>query len=445
MTLCVPEIPAQKMRHAFSLDIWKLSFGFFGIQFGWGLQMANMSRIYQYLGARESSIPLLWLAAPVTGLLVQPLIGHCSDHTWTGFGRRRPYILLGTILACVSLIAIPNVSKLWMAAALLWILDSAINVSMEPFRAFVCDLLPPAERKIGFTVQSVLIGFGAVLSSLLPWLLDHIFSLNSTSDGNTIPFVIRVSFYIGAFVYLAAVLYTLFTTVESAPADLDLFIQKRGENSGLRKSLKSICEGILSMPKLMRRLALVQFFSWFGLFCVWIYLAPAISHEYFGGVPGSSAFQRGTEWSGVCFAVFNGVGLLAALALVPLANRHSAVGLHRICMIAAGVGLLTVGVWPNAAYLLVSMVGVGAGCASVGSMPYALLANVIPPERTGFYMGVFNMFIVLPQIFAAAILGPVVQYVFHNRSILAVLTGGIAFLLAAVSLRSLREVDAGNQ
>lgn len=409
--------------------IWNMSFGFLGIQFGWGLQMANMSAIYQYLGAKESEIPLLWLAAPITGLIVQPIIGHYSDRTWTRLGRRRPYFLGGALLASLALVAMPNSSSLWMAAGLLWVLDASVNISMEPFRAFVGDLLPPDQRQLGFSMQSLLIGVGAVLSSALPWLLTNVMHLQSgaASDG-AIPRTVHIAFYVGAFVYIGAVLYTIVTTPERPPA-------ADAPPASSNSAFIEIVRGIFAMPRTMRRLAFVQFFTWLGLFCMWLYFTPAIAHDLFGGVPGSPAYLRGVEWGGVCFAVYNGVAPVFAIVLVALGRRGiSSRALHAVGLVSAGLGLLAVGGWRHPGGLLVSMVAVGIGWTTILSMPYAMLVNAIPASRMGFYMGVFNFFIVLPQIVAASVLGPVVDHVFHGRAMPAVLTGGAAMLLAAFGL-----------
>jgi maltose/moltooligosaccharide transporter len=410
-----------------------MSFGFFGIQFGWGLQMANMSAIYQYLGASESAIPLLWLAAPVTGLIVQPIIGHYSDHTWTRLGRRRPYFLVGAILASLALVAMPNSSALWMAAGLLWVLDASVNVSMEPFRAFVGDLLPPEQRKTGFAMQSLLIGFGAVLSSALPWLLTHLGLATGAATAAGIPASVHLSFYVGAVVFICSVLYTVITTGEYPP---DVTSGATGAARGPQASaLVEIFRGLREMPHTMRRLAVVQFFTWLGLFCLWIYFTPAIAHSVFGGEPGSPAYQRGVEWGGVCFATYNGVAFLVSFALVALARRGVPARLmHRVGLICAGAGLLSVGLWRQPEGLLVSMAGVGLGWATILSMPYALLSNAIPAARMGFYMGVFNFFIVLPQILAATVLGAVVEHLLGGRALPVVLAGGGCFLVAAVAL-----------
>ena len=416
--------------------IWNMSFGFLGIQFGWGLQMANMSAIYQYLGASESDIPLLWLAAPVTGLIVQPIIGYYSDHTWTRLGRRRPYFLVGAILASLALVAMPNSSTLWMAAGLLWILDASVNVSMEPFRAFVGDLLPEHQRKVGFAMQSLLIGLGAVLSSSLPWLLTHLGVAGGAEAGSLIPRSVHLSFYLGAAVFISAVLYTIITTKENPPA--------AGAPRGELALFRGIWDGLCEMPTVMRRLAVVQFFTWLGLFCMWIYFAPAIARSVFGGTPGSPEYQRGVEWGGVCFSTYNGLAFAVSFILVALAKRGiSAHAMHRTGLLCAAVGLLTVGLWKQPEALLLSMALVGIGWATILSMPYALLANAIPADRMGFYMGVFNFFIVLPQILAATVLGSVVEHLLGGRAMPVVMLGGGAFLVAALALQFVpREASA---
>lgn len=420
--------------------IWNMSFGFFGIQFGWGLQMANMSAIYQYLGASEGDIPILWLAAPLTGLLVQPIIGYYSDRTWHKWlGRRRPYFLAGAVLASLSLLAMPNSSALWMAAALLWVLDASVNVSMEPFRAFVADLLPPHQRQVGFAMQSLLIGLGAVLSSSLPWLLTQLGVANEAAQAGAIPQSVRFAFYIGAGVYFLSVLYTIVTTKEHPP-EPDSAVASGGAAAAPMGFVGEIVHGISHMPHVMRRLAVVQFFTWLGLFCMWIYFGPAIAHGVFGGLPGSPEYQRGIEWGGVCFATYNGVAFVVSFLLVGLAQRGVPAKLmHRVGLLCAGAGLLSVGFVHEPKLLIASMIGVGIGWATILSMPYALLSNAIPARQMGFYMGVFNFFIVLPQILAATVLGPVVQHLLGGRAVAAVMVGGVSMVLAALALQRVPE------
>ncbi|MEM9159075.1 MAG: MFS transporter [Verrucomicrobiota bacterium] len=416
-------------------QIWNMSFGFLGIQFGWGLQMANMSAIYQYLGAEESEIPLLWLAAPITGLIVQPIIGYYSDRTWTFLGRRRPYFLVGAILASLSLIAMPNSSTLWMAAGLLWILDASVNVSMEPFRAFVGDMLPKEQRKTGFAMQSLLIGLGAVASSSLPWLFSNVFGITSDNAEGAIPLSVKLSFYIGSGVFFFAVLYTILTTKEKPPANLEEFKAKKEATQGVGHMFVEIAQGIGQMPKAMRQLSVSQFFTWFGLFCMWIYFSPAIATQIFGGKAGTPEYQQGIEWAGVCFSTYNGVAFAFSFVLIALTKRFTAKQIHTVCLSIGAIGLLSILVVTSPNLLLLSMVGVGIAWASILSMPYAMLSNVIPGEKMGFYMGVFNFFIVLPQIIASLGLGKVMEHLLNNNAMLALALGGGSFIIATISLR----------
>jgi maltose/moltooligosaccharide transporter len=411
--------------------VWNMSFGFLGIQFGWGLQMANMSAIYEYLGATPDQIPMLWLAAPLTGLIVQPIVGHLSDRTWhPRFGRRRPFFLIGAILASLALIAMPNSSTLWMAAGLLWILDASINISMEPFRAFVSDLLPPEERTRGFAMQSFFIGFGAVIASALPWIMTNWLGVGASAAG-TIPTTVRWSFYVGAAAFFGAVLYTVLTTKEKPPADLAAFEREKAATAGLAAGFKDITAAIRSMPATMRQLALVQVFTWLGLFCMWLYFPVAVATNVFGGTPGTPRYQEGVEWAGICFGAYSAVCFVFAFALPPLANRTGRKGTHAICLLAGAAGLLSVSVITNPTVLLLSMVGVGIAWASTLSMPYSILAGAIPPGKTGVYMGIFNFFIVIPEIVAALGFGWVMNNLLDNNRMAAVISGGVFMLIAA--------------
>jgi maltose/moltooligosaccharide transporter len=554
-----------------------MSFGFFGIQFGWGLQMANMSGIYQYLGAREDEIPILWLAAPLTGLVVQPIIGYLSDRTWNRLGRRRPYFLGGAVAASLALLAMPNSSALWMAAGLLWVLDASVNVSMEPFRAFVGDMLPHDQRKSGFAMQSLLIGAGAVLSSALPYVLTRGFGVSAESTvGSAIPPTVHVAFTIGACVFLLAVLFTVVTTREYPPEDVAAFEKAKRETSGVGHAFREIFQGIGSMPGPMRKLAAVQFFTWFGLFCLWIYFAPGVAKGIFRGAPlgvasaavdsaldlpenapvldaaaevargyeelkrrasaaptaGEGAgvldgvlamlglgspppdagerlsaadlaaligrslsaspppaseaertsplvrtvasllgqnglapgvppgpglavaatavvdrlaaarrYQEGVSWGGVCFATYNLVAFAFSFALLALVKTASARTIHVACLALGGLGLLSVLLVHQPGLLLASMVGVGIAWASILAMPYAMLSNALPPARMGFYMGVFNFFIVLPQILASVGLGPVMERFLGNDATKALLLGGASMLLAALLTLRVRKEE----
>jgi len=417
----------EKPRLSFA-KLWNMNLGFFGIQFGWGLQMANMSAIYEYLGAKPDQIPLLWLAAPLTGLIVQPIIGSMSDHTWGRLGRRRPYFLVGAILSSAALLVMPNVSALWMAAGLLWMLDASINISMEPFRAFVADLLPEEQRTQGFAMQSLFIGLGAVIASALPWLLKHLGVSSASVAGHAIPTTVRLSFTLGAAVFLAAVLWTIVTTKEYPPDPSD-----PSEHRAAHSTAGEILSALREMPRTMRQLAPVQLCTWLGLFCMWLYFVPAVAHQVFGANdPQSPKYSEGVGWGGLCFSMYSAVCFVFSFALEPMARALSRRRTHGICLVAGALGLLAVIVIHNKYLLLLSMVGVGIAWASTLSMPYAMLAGSLPAKRVGLYMGIFNFFIVLPEIIASLGFGWVMNHVLDNNRVAAVVCGGGFLLLAAL-------------
>jgi maltose/moltooligosaccharide transporter len=426
-------------------QIWNMSFGFLGIQFGWGLQMANMSPIYKYLGADDSQIPLLWLAAPLTGFLVQPVIGAMSDRTWNRFGRRRPYFLVGAILSSLALVLMPNCSALWMAAGLLWILDASINVSMEPFRAFVADKLPESQHGKGFAMQSFFIGVGAVVAGLLPWMLKNWFHVDSgTGNGHAIPANVKISFYIGATAFLAAVLWTVISTKEYPPENLEAFRRQQESNKGLTHLLKEIPDALRQMPRTMKQLALVQFFTWLGLFCMWLHFSNAVPVIFGSSDPATEQFKRGAEWAGVCYALKDGVTFVAAFALMWLSQRMPRKRVHGFCLALGGLGLMSVGLIHGEGQkhlLLLALALGGVAWASILSMPYAILAGTLPPARMGVYMGIFNFFIVLPEIIAALTFGPAVKILLGGNLVHAVMAGGIFMLIAAVLVQLVSEAS----
>ncbi len=425
-------------------QIWNMSFGFLGIQFGWGLQMANMSAIYEYLGARADQIPILWLAAPLTGLLVQPIIGHASDHTWTRLGRRRPYFLAGAILSSLALVLMPRSSTLWMAAGLLWILDSSINISMEPFRAFVADLLPEEQRTRGFAMQSLFIGLGAVVASALPGWLRDIFHLSLEHQAGTIPFTTRVSFYLGAAAFLGAVLWTIVTTREYPPENMEDFRRRKARETGLVDGSKEIFEAIRKMPKTMRQLAPVQFLTWLGLFCMWLYFPVAVAHNVFAAADQNApSYTLGVEWAGKCFAWYSLVCFVFAFALPSMAKFLGRKHTHSICLLCGAAGLTSVVLIHSRYPLLLSMTGVGIAWASTLAMPYSILAGSLPPEKTGVYMGIFNFFIVLPEIVASLFFGWIMLHLLHNNRLAAVIAGGVFMAIAALLMQ--RVNDPGDE
>jgi maltose/moltooligosaccharide transporter len=498
-TAAAPLAVRPKPRLAF-WDIWNMSFGFLGIQIGFALQNANVSRIFETLGARVEDIPILWIAAPVTGLVVQPIVGFLSDRTWNRLGRRRPYFLGGAILASLALVAMPNSPALWVAAGILWIMDASINVSMEPFRAFVGDNLPSAQRTTGFAMQSFLIGTGAVAASMLPWLLTRQFGVSNVAPDHMIPDSVRLSFYFGAAVFFLAVLWTVIRSKEYSPQEMASFEEnqarelhareprtpeeyaRNGERQvragavllalgavlsvwlagqavyqvmilsagiGVVGSLL-IAGGLLqkagrcdngfvtvlndfqNMPHTMRQLAWVQFFSWFALFAMWIYTTAAVTgHVYHTTDASSALYNEGANWVGVGFSTYNGVAAVVAFAIPVLARKTSRKVTHAICLLCGALGLVSVLVIPSPGYLLGSMAAVGIAWASILSMPYAILCGSLPPSKLGYYMGVFNFFIVIPQIVAAAVLGFMVGRFFGGAAIYALLIGGASLALAA--------------
>lgn len=428
---------AQKQSHRPLLSfhqLWNMNFGFFGIQFGFALQNANVSRIFQTLGAELDKIAILWIAAPVTGLLVQPIIGYLSDRTWhPWWGRRRPFFFAGAILASIALLLMPNSSTLWMAATLLWVLDASINISMEPFRAFVGDKLPPLQRTAGFAMQTFFIGVGAVIASLLPYVFTNFFQVSNTAPEGIIPDSVKYSFYIGGAVFFMAVMWTVFTSKEYPPEDMEQWKQEKQNSSGVLHGFKEIAQGIMSMPKTMLQLAVVQFFTWLAFFAMWIYTTAGVAQNAYGTTDTTSkAFQDAGDWVGVMFMVYNGISALTAFLLPILAGKISRRFTHMVCLIIGGIGLISLFFIHSPAMLLLPMIGVGLAWASTLTMPYAILAGALPPSKMGFYMGVFNFFIVIPQIVAAAILGFFVKHLFNDRSIYALVVGGVAMIIAGL-------------
>jgi len=488
-------------------QIWNMNFGFLGIQFGFALQNANVSRIFETLGAKIDQIPILWLAAPITGLIIQPIIGHMSDKTWGKLGRRRPYFLVGAILASLALIFMPHSPVLWVAAGMLWILDASINISMEPFRAFVGDLLPDEQRTAGFTMQSFFIGIGAVIASILPFILTKWLHVENTAPEGKIPPSVIYSFIIGAIVFISAVLLTVLTTKEYPPEQMEAFEEERKKeqnietkdksldaNFSVRESKKEMIIGIIlllvgiaitswlflikasgevfvfgialiffgilelinslllkknkfrngfseilidfsNMPKTMWQLAIVQFFSWFALFSMWIYSTPAISETVFGTLDVlSETYQGGANWVGVLFGVYNGTAALWAFFVLWIAKKTNRKITHSMALLIGAISFASIFIIKNQFILLIPFVGIGLVWASILSMPYAILTGALPEEKMGTYMGIFNFFIVIPQILAGSVLGFLVKTVFHEHAINAFILGGVSLLIAAITV-----------
>jgi maltose/moltooligosaccharide transporter len=415
-------------------QLWNMSFGFFGIQFGFALQNANTSRIFSTLGATPDELPLFWLAAPLTGLLVQPIIGYLSDNTWHPFwGRRRPFFFIGAVLAAIALFLMPNSSVLWMAVAVLWLMDASINISMEPFRAFVGDKLNTEQQTAGYAMQTFFIGCGAVIASLLPTIFSEYFGVSNSAVYGVIPDSVRYSFYIGGAVFLLSVMWTVFTTKEFPPESLEKFKQERAESKGLLFAIKEILGGFAKMPKTMVQLAVVQFFSWIGLFAMWIYTTSAVAENVFNTTDAQSAnFQEAGNWVGTMFAVYNGVSALAAFLLPILAKKTSRKFVHLLCLVIGGISLSSIFLITTKTLLILPMIGVGIAWASILTMPYAILASALPANKMGYYMGVFNFFVVIPQIVSGLLLGYFTQAFFNGQTVKTIMLGGFCMILAGL-------------
>ena len=422
--------------------ISNLSFGFFGIQIAFALQTANISRIFQTFGAAIDTLPILWIAGPVTGLLVQPVIGYLSDRTWGRLGRRRPYFLAGAVASTLALVLLPNSGFLWLAVPAFWMLDLALNVSMEPFRAFVGDMLPDEQRTTGYAVQTIFIGVGALLASAAPYVLTNVFGLSASAPAGELPETVRVAFYIGAAALLLAVLWTIVSTREYSPAQLASFAAS-GADPCLdvtaaalgpvgRHALRELWGDVRGMPRAMRRLAVIQFFSWCGFFVLWIYGTPVVAYRHFNGAqPGSVAFNVAGDWIGVLFATYNGVAAVHAFLLASLARRFGRERLHALNLVAGAAGFAGFLLTRNPQLLVLSMVGIGMAWASVLAMPYALLCGAIPYQKLGTYMGIFNFFIVLPQIVVSLVMGSIVQVAFPGDPVGVMAIAAGSFLIAA--------------
>ncbi|MEM9302112.1 MAG: MFS transporter [Pseudomonadota bacterium] len=480
-------------------QIWNMCFGFLGIQFGFALQNANVSRIFQTLGAEIDELPILWIAAPVTGLIVQPIIGFMSDRTWNSLGRRRPYFLYGALAATAALFFMPNSPTLWVAAGMLWILDASINVSMEPFRAFVGDMLPHRQRTLGFAMQSFFIGIGAIVASALPWMLANWFDVANTAPDGIVPDSVKISFYAGGVVLFLAVGWTVLRTREYPPEELAAFADaeppmvseevteelatpakfnaraliwlaagaaitalvffagldkqiyilgigsvvfgllllltaRQGRQGRIDAPLYEIMSDLFQMPRVMKQLAVVQFFSWFALFSMWIYTTAAVTSFHYGtSDTTSAAYNDGADWVGVLFAAYNGFAALAAFFIPWLARVTNRRVAHLINLWIGGAALASFVFIKDPQWLLLSMVGVGIAWASILSLPYAMLSGALPSNKMGVYMGIFNFFIVIPQLLAATVIGSVVSGVFQDQAIYALVLGGVFFFVGGIA------------
>ncbi|MBC7776585.1 MAG: MFS transporter [Phycisphaerae bacterium] len=431
-------------------SIWNMSVGFMGIQAGFALQNGNASNILQRYGAHVHELPNFWLVAPIIGMIVQPIIGHYSDRTWNRWGRRRPYFLAGAIAACFGMMLMPNAGMLGaalplvlMGAGMLMVMDASFNVAMEPFRALVADKLSTKQRTLGFSVQTCLIGIGAVIGSWLPWFLAKKAGVADTAAEGLVPENVKWSFYFGGILLLAAILWTVFTTKEYSPEEQARYSgeeQAAPEKGGLMLIFKDLA----NMPKAMRQLGLVQFFSWFALFSMWVFTSPAIAHHVYGCATDdtkSQAFSDAGNWTGIIFGVYNGVSAIFAMCLPFIAARIGRKKTHSWALICGGLGLISIYFANSPNFLIFSMIGVGIAWASILAMPYAMLAGSIPAHKMGVYMGIFNFFITIPQIVSGVVNRPIVKYLYGNNAIWAIVMGGVFFLLAAIAVRFVEDKD----
>jgi maltose/moltooligosaccharide transporter len=426
----------EKPRMSF-IQILNMSVGFFGIQYGFGLQNANVSRIFETMGAEVRLIPILWLAAPLTGLFVQPLVGMYSDGTWNRVGRRKPWFLLGALIASSGLLIMPSSSYLWMAAGALWMMDSAINMTMESFRAFVGDMVSEKQRNKAFALQSFIIGTGSVLASVMPWLLTG-FGLSNVSHNGKIPESVAVSFYLGAFLFVITVLWTVFKTREYSPEQMEQF----NEGKSNEKREVSFFRDIFSMPVLMKKLALVQFFTWTALFIMWIFMTSSTTRHVFGTTDTSSElYNQGANWVGICFAVYNGFGAIFSFILPWFASRFGRKMTHVFCLMAGSAGLVSVVFATDPWHMIPGMILLGIAWASLLSMPYAILSASLPSRKMGFYMGVFSFFISIPKIVTAAFLGFVMKEVFGGDPLWSILSAGGLMFIASVLMFRVKETS----
>ncbi len=433
-------------------EIWNMSFGFLGIQMGFALQNANASRILQIFGADVHELSWFWIVAPLTGLIVQPIIGYYSDKTWTRLGRRRPYFLTGALLASLGLILMPNADMftsfmpaLWVGAGMLMIMDASFNIAMEPFRALVADMLPSDQRTLGFSIQTVLIGVGAVIGSWLPYVMANWFGVSNEANEGSVPLHLLLSFVIGAVVLVGCILITVVTTKEYSPEELAQFDDALEEQSEEKSSgIRDIFTDFKKMPETMRQLAWVQFFSWFGLFGMWVFSTPAIATHIYGldaSDAHSKAFQDAGDWVGWLFGIYNFISAIYAFLLPAVAKKIGRKKTHTYSLIIGGIGLMSLYIMPNKEMTMISMVAVGIAWASILAMPYAILAGSIPAKKMGVYMGIFNFFIVIPQILNALIGGPMVKYLYGGKPILALVVSGMSFIIAALLVTRVKDVD----
>jgi maltose/moltooligosaccharide transporter len=440
-TIAAPAGELQKKPRLSIAQIFNMSFGFLGIQFGFALQNSNASGILRNYRADVEHLSWFWIAAPLIGMIVQPIVGHYSDKTWNRLGRRKPYFLAGAILSASALVLMPNANILGSIAPLviigagfLMIMDACFNLAMEPFRALVADILPDEQRTLGFSVQTFLIGIGAVVGSWLPFVLTEWFGVDQSAPEGVVGDNIKYAFYIGAAVFIFSILWTVVKTREYDPKQYEKY---HGKNERPSAGLSSIFTDFVKMPKTMKQLGLVQFFSWFALFGMWVYTTDSIATHIFG-LPiddnSSEMYRSAQSWTGIIFGVYNLVSAVYALFLASIASKIGRKRTHAVSLIIGGLGLISFYFAPNKEFLLVSMACVGVAWASILAMPYVILSGSIPAGKMGIYMGIFNFFITIPQILNGIVGGPMVKYIYNNEPVYALVISGIFMLCAAVSV-----------
>ena len=442
-------VTLKKPRLSF-VQIWNMSFGFLGIQFGFALQNSNASRILQTFGADVEHLSLFWLAAPITGMIVQPIIGHYSDRTWNRLGRRRPYFLAGAVLAALALMFMPNsavlaymLAPIMVGAGMLMIMDASFNVAMEPFRALVADNLPDEQRSLGFSVQTFLIGIGAVLGSWLPYIFAEFLGVSKTAAPGQVPPNVIYSFYVGAFFLLATIVWTVVTTKEYSPGEYAKFFPP-DQLEEEQKGLSAIFKDFAHMPATMKQLGLVQFFSWFALFSMWVFTTSAVAQHIYKVLPGDTSSERFADagnWVGILFGIYNGVSAIYALFLPAIARATSRKAAHAFSLVCGGVGLISIYFISNPNMLILSMIGVGLAWGSILAMPYAILSSSIPPKKIGVYMGIFNFFITFPHIVNGLFGGMIVKSLYNGKAIYAIVIAGVFMLIAAVSVLYVKDTN----
>ena len=442
----------MKKKPALSFwQIWNMSFGFLGIQFGFALQNANASRILQTFGADVEHLSWFWIAAPLTGMIVQPIIGHYSDKTWTKLGRRRPYFLIGAILASIALVLMPNASMMatvlppmFIGAGMLMIMDASINVAMEPFRALVADLLPSEQRTLGFSVQTFLIGIGAVIGSWLPYILAEWIGISKVAPEGEVPDNVIFSFYVGAVVFVATIVWTVIRTKEYPPEEYDELNGEADASESQESGFSQIFKDFAAMPKTMKQLGVVQFFSWFALFSMWVFTTPAVAVHVYGAEVGDTSsvtYQDAGNWVGIIFGVYNAISAIFALFLPAIALKIGRKRTHAVSLLAGGIGLISIYFIKDPNLLILPMIGIGIAWASILAMPYAILAGSIPARKMGIYMGIFNFFITIPQILNGIIGGPIVKRLYDSQAIYAIVVAGICLFIAALSVIFVEDKD----